>query len=116
VTHSMRPSRADKTTVQIDVKADDALDCAVRGAVEQGIEAISSHGTIPFLSTTAALSEARVNDRRVLNDTYLPYGRSHRGAIGRKSSARTPYSPVALFTGVDSRIVNAHRRLALRRP
>ena len=42
----VRASRADKMAVEIDVIADDGLDRAVWCAVEDGIEAVSSHGSL----------------------------------------------------------------------
>ena len=41
------------------------IDRAVWRAVKHGIETVSSHNTLPSLSTTA-LSASRVNDRLVL--------------------------------------------------
>jgi hypothetical protein len=41
VAQRMRAARADKIAVEIDVIADDALDRAIRRAVEDGIEAVS---------------------------------------------------------------------------
>ena len=60
MTQCVPAARTDKMTVEIDVIADDALDCAVRRAVENGIEAVSSwHPQSPL---EAALSESCVND------------------------------------------------------
>src|SRR5215467_12527159 len=42
VTHCVCSPRADKMAIEIDVVADDALDCAIRRAVEEGIYAVSS--------------------------------------------------------------------------
>jgi uncharacterized glyoxalase superfamily protein PhnB len=46
VTQCVRSSRADKVTIEIDVVADDAPDRAIRRAVEDGIQTVSSHSTL----------------------------------------------------------------------
>ena len=47
MTQRMPAARADKTIVEVDVIADDALDRAIWRALEHGIEAVLSHEHCP---------------------------------------------------------------------
>ena len=99
MTQCVRAARTDKTIVEIDVVTDDALDRAVRRAVEDGIEAVSSYSTLQAWSM--GLSEARVNDRCALSGDYWSYDAPHHDAICRANRPRAPLSLVALLTGVS---------------
>src|SRR6516225_5475389 len=64
VTQCMRASGANKMTIEIDVVADDALDRAMRRAVEYGIKAVSSHSTLLAWSMGAIRSRCPVRHFR----------------------------------------------------
>jgi hypothetical protein len=107
VTKRMPATRADKMAVEVNVVADDANDCAVRSAVEHGIEAVSGHGTsqkVVYGGVIRPLYEGLP----VLNGMYRPSSPAKQRAVD------TPTVWVALFT-FGSRMVDAPRGLALRR-
>ena len=64
VTLCVLAARAHKTTIEIDVIADDPLHRAVRIAVKHGIEPVSCHGNPPELVQNRVLAQSRVNERR----------------------------------------------------
>ena len=68
-------------TVEINVVAGDANDCAVWSAVENGIEAVSGHSTI---QVRPALSKPLMSDRRILSDAYFPTSRCARCGMPQK--------------------------------
>ena len=96
-------------TVEINVVAGDANDCAVWSAVENGIEAVSGHSTI---QVRPALSKPLMSDRRILSDAYFPTSRCARCGMPQKFGTLLSRGRTRLGT----RIIDTPRGLALRRP